>query len=79
MKHEIPIDEIYALRAAHEYFGRTAKKEIRSAWWNGNYSAFPSHIDTGALQRFRNSEHGGPEGLHRLVLSKLPACVEISI
>lgn len=68
---DIPSDELSALSQAHAHHGRTAKSLIRQAWFNGDYSVLHSSIDSGALQRFRNSEHGGPSGLSKINLKKL--------
>lgn len=68
----IPADELEALRLCHVHHGRNAKSLIRRAWFSGNYSWAHSSIDTSALQRFRNSEHGGNKGLQRVTISRLP-------
>ena len=68
----IPSDELTALHTAHVMHGRRAKSLIRDLWREGaHHSTLHSSVDRSALQRFRNSEHGGPSGLNRLSLSKL--------
>lgn len=69
--NDIPADEIEALRLCHKHHGRNAKSMIRDAWMTGNYRDLSSEIDSGALQRFRNSPHGGPSRLNSLVLARL--------
>jgi len=64
---DLPEDQKQALRLAHQHHGRNAKAMIRDAWMNGNYSPLDSSIDSGALQRLRNS---GAD-LQKIVISKL--------
>jgi hypothetical protein len=68
----IPSDELTALATAATIWPHSAKTHIRQAWATGDYYKFTAHgIDASALQRFRNSSHGGPSGLTRLNLKKL--------
>ena len=67
----IPSDQVTALHETYAHFGRKAKGKIRDAWLTGDYSEFPSHINTGHLQNFRNQAHGGPTTLSRISLKKL--------
>jgi hypothetical protein len=69
----IPLDERTALLNAYLCHGRKARWMIHKAWFDGNYRDFASVIDYAALQRFRNSEHGGPTTLHRIVWKQLKA------
>lgn len=67
----IPSDEVTALYETHVHHGRKAKALIRQAWQTGNYAELAPSIDHSALQRFRNSAHGGPAGLQKISFEKL--------
>lgn len=70
----IPQDELQAIHAAFQIWGRRVKGLIRAAWFDGDYARYLGHadkIDHAALQRFRNSEHGGPVGLKQIPMKRL--------